>query len=125
MRFECVLRHRRSSPPDTSPDRGSASISTSSSREWPELSSDPLRRWIAPREQAHTGLAAANIGTLGRGLSSTHPSMSDSTQTTLSDYVRVLWRARWLVLLVTLLCAGAAIAYSVLKTPTYQATAQL
>jgi succinoglycan biosynthesis transport protein ExoP len=51
--------------------------------------------------------------------------MSDSAQTSLSDYLRVIWRSRWLIVLVTVLCAGVAIAYSVLKTPTYEATAQL
>jgi capsular exopolysaccharide synthesis family protein len=51
--------------------------------------------------------------------------MSDSAHTTLSDYLRVLRRSKWLVLLVTLLCIGVAVTYTVLKTPKYEATAQL
>jgi capsular exopolysaccharide synthesis family protein len=51
--------------------------------------------------------------------------MSDSAQTTLSDYLRTLRRSRLLILSVTLLCAAAAVGYSALKTPTYVATAQL
>src|SRR3954447_1310130 len=50
--------------------------------------------------------------------------MSDPSQTTITDYLRVLRRSRWLILLVTLLCAGAAVAYVVLKTPSYESTAQ-
>jgi capsular exopolysaccharide synthesis family protein len=51
--------------------------------------------------------------------------MSDSSQTTLTDYLRTLKRSRWVIALVTLLCAGAAVAYVALKTPTYESTAQL
>jgi Mrp family chromosome partitioning ATPase len=50
--------------------------------------------------------------------------MSDTSETTLVDYLRVLRRSRWLIVLVTLLCAGAAVAYVALKTPNYEATAQ-
>jgi succinoglycan biosynthesis transport protein ExoP len=50
--------------------------------------------------------------------------MSDSSQTTLHDYLRVLRRSRWLILGVTLLGALAGIAWVVLKAPNYEATAQ-
>ena len=50
--------------------------------------------------------------------------MNDSSQTTVGDYLRVLRRSRWLILGVTLLCAGLGVAYDVLKTPNYEATAQ-
>jgi succinoglycan biosynthesis transport protein ExoP len=51
-------------------------------------------------------------------------SMSDSSQTTLIDYFRVLRRSLWLIVGVTLLCALVGVAYVVLKTPNYEATAQ-
>ena len=51
--------------------------------------------------------------------------MSDSSQTTLSDYLRVLYRSRLLIAMATIVCAGAALAYSLLQTPTYEASAQL
>jgi capsular exopolysaccharide synthesis family protein len=51
--------------------------------------------------------------------------MSDSAQTTLADYLRMLRRSIWLIALVTLLCVAVAIAYSQLQTPSYSATAQL
>jgi tyrosine-protein kinase len=51
--------------------------------------------------------------------------MSDSTQSTLTDYLRALRRSTWLIALITLLCAAVAVAYSVLKTPTYSSTAHL
>jgi Mrp family chromosome partitioning ATPase/capsular polysaccharide biosynthesis protein len=50
--------------------------------------------------------------------------MNDSSQTTLTDYTRVVWRSRWLILGVTLLCAALAVAYDVLQTPNYEATAR-
>lgn len=49
--------------------------------------------------------------------------MSDSSQTTLTDYLRVLRRSRWLILAVIALCALIAVAYVVIKTPKYDATA--
>ena len=49
--------------------------------------------------------------------------MSDSSQTTLTDYLRVLRRSRWLILAVIVLCALVAVAYVVIKTPKYEATA--
>ena len=51
--------------------------------------------------------------------------MSEPGQTTLADYLRTLRRSRWLILGVTVACAAAALAYSVLQSPTYEATAQL
>jgi capsular exopolysaccharide synthesis family protein len=51
--------------------------------------------------------------------------MSDTAQSTLSDYLRTLRRSWRLIAAVTVICAGIAVAYSVLKTPTYEATAQL
>jgi Mrp family chromosome partitioning ATPase/capsular polysaccharide biosynthesis protein len=50
--------------------------------------------------------------------------MSDPSQTNITDYLRVLRRSRWLILGTTLLFAFAAVAYVVLKTPNYEATAQ-
>jgi Mrp family chromosome partitioning ATPase/capsular polysaccharide biosynthesis protein len=50
--------------------------------------------------------------------------MSDPSQTNITDYLRVLRRSRWLILGVTLLCAALGVAYVVLKTPQYEATAQ-
>ena len=50
--------------------------------------------------------------------------MSDSSQTNLTDYLGILRRSRWLILAVTLGCAALGVAYVVLKTPTYEATAQ-
>jgi polysaccharide biosynthesis transport protein len=51
--------------------------------------------------------------------------MSEPGQTTLADYLRTLKRSRWLIALVTLVCAGGVLAYSLLQTSTYEATAQL
>jgi capsular exopolysaccharide synthesis family protein len=51
--------------------------------------------------------------------------MPDSTQTTLTYYLRTLRRSRWLIASITLLCAAAAVAYVALKTPSYEATAHL
>jgi capsular exopolysaccharide synthesis family protein len=51
--------------------------------------------------------------------------MTSSGQTTFGDYLRVLRRSRWLIAAVTVLCAGVALAYSVLATPTYESSAQL
>ena len=49
--------------------------------------------------------------------------MSDSSQTTLTDYLRVLRRSLGLIAIVTVVCAALGVAYVVLKTPTYEATA--
>jgi capsular exopolysaccharide synthesis family protein len=43
----------------------------------------------------------------------------------LQDAMRVLRRQKWVILLTTLIAIGAAVAYSVLKTPQYGATADL
>ncbi len=69
--------------------------------------------------------SAGNIVASGRGIPEDPVSlMNDSSQTTVADYLRVLRRSRWLIAAVTLLCAGAGVAYVVLKTPNYEATAQ-
>jgi Mrp family chromosome partitioning ATPase/capsular polysaccharide biosynthesis protein len=50
--------------------------------------------------------------------------MRNFSETTLSDYLRVLRRSRWLILAVTVACGALGVAYVALKTPTYEATAQ-
>src|SRR4051794_5842234 len=51
--------------------------------------------------------------------------MSEASETTLADYLRTLRRYRLMVILVTIACAGAALVYSVLQTPSYEATSSL
>ena len=41
------------------------------------------------------------------------------------DYVQVLWRRRWVIALIVVIAVGASVAYDVVTTPVYQATAQL
>ena len=50
---------------------------------------------------------------------------SDSQDVTLRDYVRVVWRRKWIVVLVTALFTALALGYSFTKTPLYRATATL
>jgi succinoglycan biosynthesis transport protein ExoP len=58
----------------------------------------------------------------GRGMSPDHGQRADAT---LRDYTRVLWRRKWLILLVTLLTPAAAFVMSKRQTPVYQASAQV
>lgn len=44
---------------------------------------------------------------------------------TLRDYLGVLWRRKWIVLLVTVVAGGAAYAFSARQTPMYEAAATL
>jgi succinoglycan biosynthesis transport protein ExoP len=44
---------------------------------------------------------------------------------TFGDYVRVLWRRRWLIVLTVVVAVGASVGYDFATTPIYQATAQL
>jgi uncharacterized protein involved in exopolysaccharide biosynthesis len=39
------------------------------------------------------------------------------------EYLRVLWRRKWTIIIVTVLAVGAAIGFSKSQTPTYQASA--
>jgi non-specific protein-tyrosine kinase len=41
------------------------------------------------------------------------------------EYLRVLWRRKWTVIIVTVLAVGAAIGFSKSQTPTYQASAKV
>ncbi len=50
---------------------------------------------------------------------------NQSREFTLSGYLAVLRRQRWLVLAVTLICGAAALGFSLLQKKTYQATASL
>src|SRR4051812_5658956 len=43
----------------------------------------------------------------------------------LRDAFRLLRRQRWVIIATTLVAVVAAVAYSIVKTPTYEATAQL
>ena len=43
----------------------------------------------------------------------------------LSEYLEVLWRWGWVILLVTALCAGAAIGYGQMQTPRYTSLVEL
>jgi len=49
----------------------------------------------------------------------------DGRDPTLRDYVRVMWRRKWLVLGVAAILTALALAYSFAKTPLYKASAQL
>jgi uncharacterized protein involved in exopolysaccharide biosynthesis len=53
---------------------------------------------------------------------STDPS---STSVDLADYVRVIRRQLWLIVVITLLVAGAAAAYTLTRPTTYVASAQV
>src|SRR5688500_8155768 len=53
---------------------------------------------------------------------STDPS---PTSVDLADYVRVIRRQLWLIILITLLVAGAAAAYTLTRATTYVASAQV
>ena len=44
---------------------------------------------------------------------------------TFRDYVQVLWRRRWMIVLTVIVAVGASIGYDAVTTPVYQATAQL
>src|ERR1700733_8814201 len=46
-------------------------------------------------------------------------------QLTFRDYVRVLWRRRWLIVLTVIVAVGASVVYDILTTPVYSATSQL
>jgi uncharacterized protein involved in exopolysaccharide biosynthesis len=48
---------------------------------------------------------------------------SAGRDSTLADYVHVIRRAKWTMLLVGLICAAIAVFVSVLQTPNYQAQA--
>lgn len=50
---------------------------------------------------------------------------ADSQGPTLRDYVRVIWRRKWVVIAFTVLGLGLALAYSHTRTPLYEATATL
>ncbi|HUR60844.1 MAG TPA: Wzz/FepE/Etk N-terminal domain-containing protein [Candidatus Thermoplasmatota archaeon] len=50
-------------------------------------------------------------------------SVPEAAEVSLADLVRVLWRRRYILLVVFLLTLGAGIAYTVLKTPQYTSTA--
>jgi len=50
---------------------------------------------------------------------------SDPQDATLRDYVRVVWRRKWVVMTVSALFLALALAYSFAKTPLYEATATL
>jgi non-specific protein-tyrosine kinase len=41
------------------------------------------------------------------------------------EYLRVLWRRKWTIIIVTVLAVGAAIGFSKSQTPTYQASAKV
>lgn len=41
------------------------------------------------------------------------------------DYIRILWRRGWLIILLAVLTAGAAFAFSKMQTPVYEASARL
>ena len=43
----------------------------------------------------------------------------------LRDYVQILWRRRWTIILVLIIAIGGGVAYDALTTPEYSATAQL
>jgi polysaccharide biosynthesis transport protein len=49
----------------------------------------------------------------------------DSSDVTLRDYVRVVWRRKWIVIGMTVLLMALALGYSMAKTPLYQASATL
>ncbi|MGP0030224.1 MAG: polysaccharide biosynthesis tyrosine autokinase [Acidimicrobiales bacterium] len=49
----------------------------------------------------------------------------DDARSSVREYVQSLRRRQWLILLVTLGCVGLSLAYSLLTTPVYQATANL
>src|SRR5579884_1073725 len=51
--------------------------------------------------------------------------MTESHAPNLRDYARILWRRRWIVALVTVLVAAAAVAMAVRQPPVYQADAQV
>jgi succinoglycan biosynthesis transport protein ExoP len=77
-------------------------------------------------EPAPARIGVANIVAFGGAIFGTPgPAMNDSSQISITDYLRTLRRSLWLIVLVTLLCAGAAVAYVQLKTPSYESTAQL
>ena len=44
---------------------------------------------------------------------------------TLRDYLGVIWRRKWVVILVTLVAAGAAYGFSAVQAPVYEAQADL
>jgi len=50
---------------------------------------------------------------------------ADEQGGTLSDYARVVWRRKWIVLVVAVALTALAVAYAHTKTPMYQASAQL
>jgi succinoglycan biosynthesis transport protein ExoP len=49
----------------------------------------------------------------------------DQYRSSLREYTEILWRRRWVVILVTAVALGLSIAYGVLTTPVYQGTAGL
>jgi capsular exopolysaccharide synthesis family protein len=51
--------------------------------------------------------------------------MSEPSTTTLADYLRTLRKYRWFILLVALVCAGAAFAVSAFQEKDYEATASV
>jgi capsular exopolysaccharide synthesis family protein len=52
-------------------------------------------------------------------------SVEDEDRSSLREYLQVLGRRRWSIILVTVVFLGLAIAYSVVTTPVYQGTANL
>jgi capsular exopolysaccharide synthesis family protein len=50
---------------------------------------------------------------------------NSSQSTSLRDYLRVLSAQKWLILAITAIAVAAGVAYTLLKTPTYDATAQV
>jgi len=51
--------------------------------------------------------------------------LDTSEGTNLRDYLAVVWRRKWLVLLVIVLATGGAYAFSALQTSMYEAESQL
>src|SRR5664280_2956190 len=54
-----------------------------------------------------------------------HEDPQESQGLTLRDYLGVLWRRKWVVLLVVVVATGAAYGFAATKTKQYEASAQL